>query len=59
MTISIKGKPEKRRGMIFKSSQGFIFDSKVALKLLKPEIASDRETIERFSNLRNSCAGYS
>ena len=23
---------------------------KVALKLLKPEIASDRETIERFSN---------
>jgi len=40
-----------------------VFDTdikeKVALKLLKPEIASDRETIERFSNLRNSCAGYS
>lgn len=32
---------------------------KVALKLLKPEIASNRETIERFSNLRNSRAGYS
>jgi hypothetical protein len=31
-----------------------VFDTdikeKVALKLLKPEIASDRETIERFSN---------
>jgi serine/threonine protein kinase len=40
-----------------------VFDTdikeKVALKLLKPEIASDRETIERFSNLRNLCAGYS
>jgi serine/threonine protein kinase len=40
-----------------------VFDTdikeKVALKLLKPEIAFDRETIERFSKLRNSCAGYS
>jgi len=40
-----------------------VFDTdikeKVALKLLKPEIASDRETIERFSNLRNFCACYS
>ena len=40
-----------------------VFDTdikeKVALKLLKPEIASDRETIERFSNIRNLCAGYS
>jgi len=26
------------------------YHQKVALKLLKPEIASDRETIERFSN---------
>jgi len=59
MTINVKGKPEERRGMIFKSLPGFIFESKVALKLLKSEIASERETIERFSNLRNLCAGYS